>query len=73
MIRVGLPYVGRQGVYEQGEANILFVLGQLKKLQPNADYGHGPPDTCGTFEWRRHFNVLRQTSSRTGIEGYHAR
>ena len=22
------------------EANILFVLGQLKKLQPNADFGH---------------------------------
>src|SRR6267142_911171 len=40
MTRVGLPYVGRQGVYERGEANILFVLGQLKKLQPNADYGH---------------------------------
>jgi hypothetical protein len=38
--RIGLPYVGRQGVYERGEANILFVLGQLKKLQPNADYGH---------------------------------
>jgi pimeloyl-ACP methyl ester carboxylesterase len=27
-------------VYEKGEANILFVLQQLKKLQPNADYGH---------------------------------
>src|SRR5258707_4896299 len=40
MTRVGLPYVGRQGVYERGEANILFVLTQLKKLQPNADYGH---------------------------------
>src|SRR5882672_4979984 len=40
MTRIGLPYVGRQGVYERGEANILFVLGQLKKLQPNADYGH---------------------------------
>src|SRR5712672_3553745 len=40
MTKVGLPYVGRQGVYERGEANILFVLGQLKKLQPNADYGH---------------------------------
>jgi pimeloyl-ACP methyl ester carboxylesterase len=35
-----LPYVGRQEVYERGEANILFVLGQLKELQPNADYGH---------------------------------
>src|SRR5713226_8710912 len=38
--KVGLPYVGRREVYERGEANILFVLGQLKKLQPNADYNH---------------------------------
>jgi pimeloyl-ACP methyl ester carboxylesterase len=27
-------------VYERGEANILFVVGQLKKQQPNADYEH---------------------------------
>src|SRR3954451_4281054 len=40
MTRIGMPYVGRQKVYEKGEANILFVLEQLKKLQPNADYGH---------------------------------
>jgi hypothetical protein len=40
MTRIGLPYVGRQEVYERGEANILFVLGQLKELQPNADYNH---------------------------------
>lgn len=40
MTEVGLPYVGREGVYERGEANILFVVGQLKKKQPNADYGH---------------------------------
>ena len=40
MTMTGLPYVGRREVYERGEANILFVLGQLKKLQPNADYGH---------------------------------
>src|SRR5258705_12999974 len=40
MTKIGLPYVGRLEVYERGEANILFVLGQLKKLQPNADYGH---------------------------------
>ncbi len=37
---VGLPYVGRLAVYEKGEANILFVLGALKKLEPNADYAH---------------------------------
>jgi hypothetical protein len=40
MTKVGLPYVGRRGVYEKGEANILFVVKQLKKLQPHADYVH---------------------------------
>jgi hypothetical protein len=40
MTKVGLPYVGRQKVYEKGEANILFVVQQLKQLQPNADYTH---------------------------------
>jgi hypothetical protein len=40
MTKVGLPYVGRLEVYEKGEANILFVLGELKKMQPNADYEH---------------------------------
>src|SRR5579862_8376301 len=38
--KVGLPYVGRLEVYKRSEANILFVLGELKKLQPNADYDH---------------------------------
>src|ERR1700722_1826269 len=38
--KVGLPYVGREPIYERGEANILFVREQLKKLQPNADYDH---------------------------------
>src|SRR6266853_5648286 len=40
MTKIGMPYVGRLEVYQRGEANILFVLGQLKELQPNADYGH---------------------------------
>jgi hypothetical protein len=40
MTKVGLPYVGREGVYERSEANILFVVGQLMKQQPNADYDH---------------------------------
>jgi hypothetical protein len=38
--KVGLPYVGRRDVYLRCEANILFVLGELQKLQPNADYNH---------------------------------
>ena len=38
--KLGLPYVGREPVYERGEANILFVREQLRQLQPNADYDH---------------------------------
>jgi dienelactone hydrolase len=38
--KIGLPYVGREPIYERGEANILFVREQLKTLQPNADYDH---------------------------------
>lgn len=34
----GYPYVGRLPAYERGAANIEFVLGELKKLKPNADY-----------------------------------
>jgi len=40
MTKVGEPYVGRRGVYEKGEANILFVVGVLKNKDPNADYTH---------------------------------
>ena len=40
MTKVGLPYVGRRGVYMRCEANILFVLGELQKRQPNAYYDH---------------------------------
>jgi pimeloyl-ACP methyl ester carboxylesterase len=38
--KVGLPYVGRRDVYERGDANILFAVQELKKLQPSADYNH---------------------------------
>ncbi len=40
MTKVGEPYVGRKDVYMRCEANILFVLGTLQKMQPNADYDH---------------------------------
>ena len=40
MTKVGEPYVGRREVYMRCEANILFVLGELQKRQPNADYDH---------------------------------
>jgi dienelactone hydrolase len=38
--KLGMPYVGREPVYERGEANILFVRQQFKQVQPNADYDH---------------------------------
>jgi len=40
MTRVGQQYVGRKGVYLRCEDNILFVIGELQKQQPNADYYH---------------------------------
>lgn len=40
MTHVGMRYVGRQGIYMRCEANILFVLGELQKLQPHAQYDH---------------------------------
>ena len=40
MTHVGQPYVGRREVYIRCEANILFVLGELKRQQENADYNH---------------------------------
>src|ERR1700722_12527322 len=40
MTVAGQPYVGRLAVYERGEANIDFVVKQLRKIQPNADYDH---------------------------------
>src|ERR1700736_6158479 len=40
MTEVVQPYVGRREVYLRGEANILFVLNELQKRQPNADYNH---------------------------------
>jgi pimeloyl-ACP methyl ester carboxylesterase len=40
MTRIGMPYVGRRQVYMRCEANILFVLRELQKLQPNANYDH---------------------------------
>jgi hypothetical protein len=38
MTMVGEPYVGRREVYIRCEANILYVLGELKKLDDNFDY-----------------------------------
>jgi alpha-beta hydrolase superfamily lysophospholipase len=36
----GSLYVGRLKVYERGEQNIFFAIGELKQRFPNADYDH---------------------------------
>ena len=38
--KIGEPYVGRLPQYHRGIANIRFAIGELKKVQPNADYDH---------------------------------
>ncbi len=40
MTKVGMPYVGRRGIYMRCEANILFVLDELQKRRPHAEYDH---------------------------------
>jgi hypothetical protein len=40
MTVVGKPYVGRRGIYIRCEDNILYVIGELQKSQPHADYDH---------------------------------
>jgi hypothetical protein len=38
--RPGSLYVGRLPAYERSEQNIFFAISEMKKIQPNADYGH---------------------------------
>lgn len=40
MTHVGQPYVGRRGVYIRCEANVLFVLGELRRRQESVEYDH---------------------------------
>jgi dienelactone hydrolase len=36
----GALYAGRLPEYRRAEKSIFYVIGELKKIQPNADYGH---------------------------------
>jgi Serine aminopeptidase, S33 len=38
--KVGEPYVGRLAQIQRGVANIRFAVGEMEKVQPNADYDH---------------------------------
>ena len=65
--RAGRPYVGRLEDYQKGEANILFVLGRLKKLQPNADYSYHLT-LVGHSNGGDTADVFRPAASRPGHE-----
>src|SRR4051812_15364634 len=64
--KVGLPYVGRLGVYQKGEANILCVLDEMKKRHPNADYehltlvGHSNGGDTAMYFAKQHPNIVSQ-------------
>ena len=66
MTKVGMPYAGRRGVYERGEANILFVVGQLEKLRSNADYnqltliGHSNGGDISMYFAQQHPELVSQ-------------
>jgi len=38
--KVGELYVGRLPQYQRGIANIRFAVDEIKRIEPNADYGH---------------------------------
>src|SRR6201996_6870694 len=38
MTHAGMRYVGRGPIYQRSEANILYVLDEMQKRQPNADF-----------------------------------
>jgi alpha/beta hydrolase fold len=62
--KVGLPYVGRLGVYQKGEANIDFVIEKLKGLEPNAVYdrltlvGHSNGGDIAMYYAKQHPEVV---------------
>jgi hypothetical protein len=61
----GALYVGRLPAYERGEQNIFFVISELKKVQPNADYGkltmigHSNGGDISMFFAREHPELVR--------------
>ncbi|WP_031336024.1 alpha/beta fold hydrolase [Rhodopseudomonas sp. B29] len=66
MTIAGDLYVGRLGVYEKGEKNILFTIDQLKKLEPEADFqhltlvGHSNGGDISMFFAQQHPDMVRR-------------
>jgi hypothetical protein len=64
--REGSLFVGRLKVYEKGEANILFAMQELKKIEPNADYrdllmiGHSNGGDIAMYFAQQHPDMVRK-------------
>lgn len=62
----GSLYVGRLNIYERGMKNIMFVISELKKLEPNADYddltlaGHSNGGDISMFFAQQHPELVRR-------------
>jgi pimeloyl-ACP methyl ester carboxylesterase len=62
----GSPYVGRLPAYERGVANIDFVLGELKRLEPIANYdrltlvGHSHGGDIAVFYAAGHGDTVKK-------------
>jgi hypothetical protein len=64
--QAGEEYVGRRPHYNKGIANILFVIDELKKVYPNADYtqltmvGHSNGGDISMYFARRHPDLIKK-------------
>jgi pimeloyl-ACP methyl ester carboxylesterase len=64
--QVGEEYVGRRPHYNRGIANIMFVIDEMKKYQPNADYrhltmvGHSNGGDISMYFAKRHSDLIKK-------------
>jgi hypothetical protein len=64
--QVGEEYVGRRPHYNRGIANIMFVIDEMKKYQPNADYrhltmvGHSNGGDISMYFAKRHPDLIKK-------------
>ena len=64
--QAGEEYVGRRPQYNRGIANIMFVIDEMKKYQPDADYhhltmvGHSNGGDISMYFAKRHSDLVRK-------------
>ena len=73
MTKVGERFVGRLPVYERGAANILFVIGKMKPIEANADYGrltlvgHSNGGDISMYFAKLHPNLVKKVITRDNL------